>query len=68
METAETGKHKVKYLEAKRKAMKTIYQATGKVKRKRSGNVMQQDNQNLMYTRFQRRWSKLIRILLVASA
>ena len=44
MEGVETGKHKEKYLKAKKKVRRTVYQAK-QSRNKRFGNAMQQDDQ-----------------------
>ena len=59
---------KEKYLEAKKKGIRNVYHPKYEAKRKRCGNVWYvRMIKNVICLRFQRGWSKLIRILLVSS-
>ena len=53
-----------KYLEAKEKARKTVYQTTGKAKSKRSGNVMQQDGQKFDECRIPKKMVKTNQVII----
>ena len=64
----ETRQHKDKYLEAKKKAKRTVYQPKCKAERKKFEMFCHVMIKNVMCLRLQREWSKVISILLVSSS